>query len=234
MNVNLDALAMDVGVSFISSPFYGDVSFFLERFSDCKVYLWGGAVRDSLLKSLYGLDVVTRDFDFIVDDSGGPIDFAARLFGLDNVSLSRFGTPKWRRGNGLEVDISPFSLIPVERGLNVSPLTIDEKLGYCDVTTSASAFDLRIGELYAGHAVDALLAREVDILFETDAPEALVSKVLVHADTFGFSVGPRTHDFVMRHADRSWYGGVKRHLGYKGKSDKVELVMSGIDRLLRS
>ena len=40
----------------------------LEILKPLHFYLMGGAVRDALVRKIYGLDIVTRDFDFLVID----------------------------------------------------------------------------------------------------------------------------------------------------------------------
>jgi hypothetical protein len=189
-------------------------------------YLWGGAVRDPLVKAKYGRNGETKDFDILVDDLQGRIDFRKLLKGLNDIFYTRFGSPKWRPENGLEIDIAPFSNATKLRNGEQLPISLDTALQSCDFTTSAIAYGLQDRTVYSCGAIEGIDKQEMDVLYPNgDEAHILMSRTIILAERLGFQVGSSAIRFIAEGYSQDLDIHIKRYLEYKGLEAKFEHVV---------
>ena len=198
------------------SPYRKYVERVLEILDGKVVYLWGGAVRDPIVRELYGLDFETRDFDLTVDDSKERIDLRRLLKGLKGMYSSRFGTPKWRPIKGLEIDIGPFSAATIFKRKNL-PINLETTLISVDVTTSAIAYGLEDKTIYSVKALDDIKKKEVNVLNPYgEDPSALMCRLVLQANHLSFEIGKKGRSYIAERYLPDLDGHVRRFLEYKG------------------
>jgi len=195
-------------------------------------YLWGGAVRDPIVRAKYGQNDETRDFDILVDDSQDRIDFKKLLQGLGDIFYTRLGSPKWRPENGLEIDIVPFSNATRLRNGEQLPVSLNTALRSCEFTTSAIAYGLQDRTVYSYGALEGIGKREIDLLYP-DGEEAhiLMCKLVLQTERLGFERGPKATRLIVEGYSPDLDTRIKRYMEYKGLEAKFEHVveeLSGI------
>lgn len=188
-------------------------------------YFWGGAVRDPLVKAKYGRNGETRDFDILVDDSQGKIDFKKLLKEFKDVFYTRLGSPKWRPQEGLEIDIVPFSSATNLRNGEKLPISLKTALQSCDFTTSAIAYDLKQKVLYSYGALEGIEKEEIDLLYSKgDETHILMCRALILAERLKFRKGPGIIKFITEKYTPSLDNHIKIYMEYKkleSKSDQI-------------
>lgn len=198
------------------SPYSKYVEKVLEMLDGKVVYLWGGAVRDPIVRKLYGLNFETRDFDLTVDDSEERIDLRGLLKGLNGMDSSRFGTPKWRPIKELEIDIGPFSAATILKRKNL-PINIETALISCDVTTSAIAYGLKDKTIYSVKALEDIKKKEVNVLHPYgEGPSALMCRLVLQANHLGFEIGKKGKSYIAKRYSPDLDEHIRRFLEYKG------------------
>ncbi len=190
----------------IASPGYRFVQEVERRFQGVDLFFWGGAVRDPILEGLDGQHRPIYDIDVLVDDSAGDVALAERLEGVEGkVDYNRFGNPKWRPlpDENFDIDIVPLSRTNLTH-LDPSryPTSIRNAIAGCDLTTSAIAYDLQTGVIHDHGALAALKREEVGINYEhADRPHVLMTRLVLHADRFGFGLDQSAREFIADHYD---------------------------------
>jgi tRNA nucleotidyltransferase/poly(A) polymerase len=197
----------------------------LEILEDRVVYLWGGAVRDPIVREMYDQKVETRDFDFTVDDSEKRIDLNRLLVGLEGLTSSRFGTPKWKPAKGLEIDIWPFSAGTIFRIKNL-PVNLENVLRSVDVTTSALAYGIDDKTIYSVEALNDIERKEVNVLNQYgEDPSALMCRLVLQSHRLKFEVGKKGRVYVAKRYSPDLDLGIKRYLNYKGAKPLFNFVV---------
>lgn len=195
-------------------------------------YLWGGAVRDPIVKAKYGRNGETKDFDILVDDSQGRIDFKRLLRGLTDVFYNRFGSPKWRPENGLEIDISSFSNATRLRNCEGLPVSLDTALQSCDFTTSAIAYSLGDKIVYSCGAIEGIEKQEIDVLYpKGDEAHILMCRIVLHAEKLGFTKGQLATRLIAEGYSCELDSHIKGYMKYKGLETKFEHVVEELRRI---
>lgn len=195
-------------------------------------YLWGGAVRDPIVREKYGRNGETKDFDILVDDSQGRIDFKSALKGLGDLFYTRLGSPKWRPENGLEIDIAPFSNATRLRNGEQIPISLDTALQSCEFTSSAIAYGLRDEAVYSCGALEAINKQEIDLLYPNgEEAHILMGKVILHAEKLGFEKGPRITRLIMDGYSPELDNHIRRYMEYKGLEAKFEYVVEQLRQI---
>lgn len=149
-----------------------------------RIFLFGGTVRDALIKYIYNEDIISKDFDLMFDNSNEDIDFDLLMLGEEHLTKNCFGNTKWSPFPGFDLDLT--NLQCTINGIQFKNL--EERLFFLDLTTSSLAFDLTNNILYDVSAVDGIKSKEVDIQNNyLDAPV----RVLYHSIKLGFTLGPK-------------------------------------------
>jgi tRNA nucleotidyltransferase/poly(A) polymerase len=207
------------------SPYHEYVAKVLEILYGKTVYLWGGAVRDPIVRELYGLDFETRDFDLTVDDSEERINLRGLLKGLRGIHFSRFGTPKWKPKKGLEIDVGPFSAGTIFKRENL-PINLETTLISVDVTTSAIAYGLADETIYSVKALDDMRKKEVNVLNPYgEDPSALMSRLVLHSDHLSFEIGEEGKAYISEKYSPVLDDDIRRFLEYKGVKELFPFVV---------
>ena len=191
-------------------------------------YLWGGAVRDPIVRAIYGYgqNDETRDFDILVDDSQGGIDLRKLLQGLGDIFYTRLGSPKWRPEDGLEIDIVPFSNATILRNGEQLPISLDTALQSCEFTTSAIAYGLQDRTVYSCGALEGIDKQEIDLLYpDGEEPHILMCKVVLQTARLGFKRGPKATRLIEEGYSPDLDTRIKRYMEYKGLEAKFEYVV---------
>ncbi|MFH1396619.1 MAG: hypothetical protein ABIG93_04430, partial [archaeon] len=210
---------------------------FGEVLSGRKCYLWGGAVRDPIIKELYERNGCVKDFDILVDDSGEPIDFRTVFKGENNVFYNRFGTVKLRPTSDFEMDVSRFSNANLIRngGREKFPVSLETSLVSCDFNTSALAYDLGTGVIYEHGALDAMDREEIDLQDHAgDEPHIMMVRLVLHSDKLGFSIGPKGRTLISESYSPALDENIGRYLDYKSLSGKQERVLQRLNEIASS
>lgn len=214
-----------------NSPYCNYLERVLEILEGKVVYLWGGAVRDPIVREMYGLNFVTRDFDFTVDDSRGRIDLSRLLKGLDGVTSSRFGTPKWRPEEGLEIDIGPFSAGTIFKIKNL-PVNLENVLMSVDVTPSALAYGFIDKTIYSAKALEDIKKKEVNVLNPYgEDPSALMCRLVLQSYRLKFEVGKKGRLYIAERYSPELDGAIKSFLEYKGAKKLFDFVVRRLKQI---
>jgi hypothetical protein len=195
-------------------------------------YIWGGAVRDPIIRAKYGRNGETKDFDILVDDSQGRIDFRKLLVGLQDVFYTRFGSPKWRPENGLEIDIAPFSNATRLRNGERLPVSLDTALKSCDFTTNAIAYHFGEGSVYSYGAIEGIDKQEIDVLYpKGEEAHILMCRAVLLGERLGFKKGPVATKLIVEGYSPNLDAHIKRYLEYKKVKAKFEHVVEELRRI---
>ena len=149
-----------------------------------RIFLFGGTVRDALIKYINNEDISSKDFDLMFDNSDEEMDFELLMLGKENLATNKFGYIKWSPMSSFELDLTPLLCVINETRFK----TLEERLNFLDLTTSSLAFDLTNNILYDISTVDGIKSKEVDINNNyLDAPV----RALYHSLKLGFTLGPK-------------------------------------------
>jgi tRNA nucleotidyltransferase/poly(A) polymerase len=196
---------------------------------DC--YLWGGAVRDPILKMMYGTNGHINDFDILVDDSQTEVDLNNRFINESNIFYNRFGTLKLKPGEGIELDVARFSDIHRVKESREN-ITIEKILESCDLSTGAIAYDVRKGIIYEFSALDSLKNRVIEVLDHAhDEPHVLMTKLVLHSNKFGFSIGDTGIKLVTTKYSPEMDENIHNYLAYKGLQKKQDYVITTLNEI---
>lgn len=205
----------------------GYVSRIKELLEGFDLYLYGGAVRDSILRR-----GPTKDFDFLVNDNGRTEEFNERCRNLDELKFSRYGCPKWSP-NGLEFDLVAFSNAIWDKSYE-GEITVDKVLSRCDLTTSAIAFDLENEIIHDCGALESYEGAEVELLYPGGKPPRQLARIVLHANRLGFGIGAKARAYIKEHYPTTPYEEIKEYLSYKGWDNHTEEVLRALDLLSQS
>ncbi len=194
-----------------------------------KCYLWGGAVRDPIIKRKYGRNGHINDFDVLVDDSEDPLDFRTTFKGTSNVFYNRFGTVKWKPVDGFDIDVSRFSNANMLRngGRDKYAVSLETSLASCDFNTSAIAFDLADNTIYDNGALEGIEKQEIDLLEHAgDEPHVMMVRLILHSDKFGFTIGPRGNRLIAEGYSPKLDENIQSYLHYKNIGEQQEYLIN--------
>jgi hypothetical protein len=195
-------------------------------------YLWGGAVRDPIVRAKYGRNGETKDFDILVDDSQGRIDFRKVLKSLGDIFYTRLGSPKWRPENGLEIDIAPFSNATRLRNGEQLPISLDTALQSCEFTTSAIAYGLQDRAVYSCGALEGIDKQEIDLLYpEGEEAHILMCRVVLQSERLGFERGQKATGLIVEGYSPNLDNHIRRYMDYKGLEAKFEHVVEQLRQI---
>jgi hypothetical protein len=211
-----------------SSAWYTYVQQVLER-TDKPAYLWGGAVRDPLLKLLIGLEKEKGDVDMVLDISLEEAEAITAT--LSPKTTNRFHTVKWLPEPELEIDISCFLNGNRVRYEGVAP-TLEHAVTGCDLRTSALAYNLRHPAVYSDGAVQAIQERTTGIHYERSEPlPILMTRVVLHAEYLQFAIDPATQRFIRQHYNPEQDIVIRNYLRYKRKESLYNLVIATLQSI---
>jgi hypothetical protein len=149
--------------------------------------------------------------------------------GFTDVYYSRFGSPKWRPSNGLEIDIVPFSNSTKLRNGYVLPNNLETSLSSCDFTTSAIAYSLDKGIIYCCGALEGIDKKEIDILYgDGEEPHILMTRIILHSKKLEFSIGVKANEFIKDRYNPEMDSHIKRYLEYKKMNEHLPLVLDNL------
>jgi tRNA nucleotidyltransferase/poly(A) polymerase len=213
------------------SPYHEYVARVLEILYGKTIYLWGGAVRDPIARELYGLKFETRDFDLTVDDSKERINLTGLLKGLEGIHYSRFGTPKWKPTEGLEIDVGPFSAGTIFKKQNL-PINLENTLISVDVTTSAIAYGLVDETIYSVKGLDDIRKREVNVLNPYgENPSALMCRLVLHANHLRFEIGKEGRIYIAERYSPDLDNDIRKFLEYKKAQHLFAFVLNKLKQI---
>ncbi|MFO7711503.1 MAG: hypothetical protein R6V53_07070 [Candidatus Woesearchaeota archaeon] len=220
----------------------------LNRLSGHKIYFWGGAVRNPILKEMYGLDLGLNDIDIIIDGTldkqKNPdkelIDFDELLRGFEKVAINRYDLPKWKPARDVEFDVSVISRCNKARLYEDTPLNIYSVVEGCDLTTSAIAYDPEKKRIYSFGAIDAYKKKEVDLNFCIgNDPASQLPRLVMHSHKLGFRIGDESREHIgnvyntlIMNSDLN--ARIVENMKYWGKNDDLLLVISTLRAISHS
>jgi tRNA nucleotidyltransferase/poly(A) polymerase len=206
-----------------------------ENLSDYEVYLLGGAVRDPIIAELHGIKNETRDFDLLVDDTNGRINFKKLLRNFNNIYYSRFGAPKLKPVNGLEIDIVSFSNASRLLKSEDNSISLDTSLQSCELTTSALAYKLSDGTIYSYQAFESIMKKEIELLyFEEEEECILMCRLVLHSEKLGFAIGEKATRLIVEGYSHKLDPHIKRYLEYKEISHRFSFVIDKLKSIQES
>ncbi len=217
-----------------NSLFYPSLRLVISRFEDFPIFLWGGAVREPILRQIYPDFKIFEisDFDLMVDDSNKTVAFHNHLKDIKSISINRYGHPKWKIKKYLEVDIGLFSdSNKLRKGENVE-VCIETVVEGADINTSAIAYDIRNQVIYSYGAIEAYRKKEVDINYpEGNDPYAQMPRVILHAHNLDFNLGKNAVDLIKRKYTPESKEQIRKKLIYWKKQRKYNFVISQLDAI---
>lgn len=197
-------------------------------------YLLGGAVRDPIVKFLYGTNGPTKDFDLLVDDTEQPLDVHELFKGEMDVFYTSFGTVRWRPKRGLEIDVTTFrNANPIRVGEEVEP-SLELWLSTCDFNTGSIAYGFRNRVLYDFKAMEGIRQKQVDVIGGGDPPYKMMARLVLHSDKLGFDIGQRGLDLIRDQYSPSLDEHIGVYLDDKQKSEFFERVTSRLKEIAHS
>jgi hypothetical protein len=214
----------------IYQPYVGRI--ITEIFGGFPCYLFGGAVRDPIIRAKYKQVVRPRDFDVLVDDSRGDIHFRERLNELGNLVYSRVGSPKWKPKCGLEIDIVPFSNATRLRKESKLAVSLDTALQSCEFTTGAIAYGLQDGIIYSCGALEKINEREIDLLYPNgEEVPVLMCKAVLQVRRLKFKLGHQITQLIARRYSSDLNEPIREYLRYKELSDSFNFVVKRLKQI---
>ena len=196
----------------------------LEILKPLHFYLMGGAVRDALVRRMYGLDLVTKDFDFLVVDEKGQVDLRGLFGNFSNMRWNRFGGLKWKPKEGVEFDL--FTSYSFGR------TSLDEVLEQVELTTSAIAYHFGDRLIYSCGAVQGIEDKEIDVKNpQADKPYITMSRLILHSDKLRFRIGNRGIRFVQERYNSNLDGFILDYLTYKKLEEHYERVIKRLKEI---
>lgn len=149
MNLSLDFLSEDFARKAYADPRFREAIDIASQNSRGRIWLIGGFLYKSLIKTVYGFDVPAKDFDFVVENVRGKLDLPEGWTSRTN----RFGNPEL---NGTaQIDLIPLGNILYLRKKGLDP-TIANYISSVNLNICAMAFDLRNEEIINGGGIEAL------------------------------------------------------------------------------
>jgi hypothetical protein len=190
-------------------------------------YFWGGVVRDPIVKSIYGNGNMPepRDFDILVDDSQGKIDFRKLLEGFGDIYQTRFNSSKLRPLDGLEIDVVPFSNSARLLNGEKLPICLETVLTGCEFTSSAVAYGLKDKTIYSNGAMESILAKEIELLYAYEAPYILMSRLVLHLRRLNFKIGENARKMIVEKYSPDLDKPILEYLEYKKIQDEFHFVI---------
>lgn len=207
----------------------------INLFSDEKIYILGGFVRDSILNVINGYNFPINDLDILVDDSY----FRDKTFNFrgyfDQKSISRFGGMKLKYRNPLfSMDIfSMNNILFLNQNPNLEK-NLENVLEGVDLTTSAFAYNLDNKEIY-GHplALKSIHNMDVDVLNKNSLISSTISRLITHSCKMKFKLGEKAIDYIKEKYNPELDKEIYSFLNYKGEEHLFPLVKSEINSILR-
>jgi len=122
-----------------------------------RIWLIGGFLYKTLIKKMYGTDVPSKDFDFIVERTREKLELPEGWKSRTN----RFGNPELSSEDNM-VDLIPLDNLLYLRKKNIEP-SIDNLLASVNFSVFALAFDLKEEKIIDGGGVSALEEKVVRV-----------------------------------------------------------------------
>ncbi len=215
--------------NFENSLFFPSLRLVMSRFEAFPLFLWGGAVRNPILREIYPdfKEVETSDFDLMIDDSEKEVVFDNHLKDIKSIKINRYGHPKWKIKKYLEVDIGLFSDANKLRNGEEVPVCIETVVEGADLNTSAIGYDIKNATIYSYGAIEAYKKREVDINYpEGNDCHAQMPRVILHAEKLGFQLGKNAINLIKNEYTQASNEAIRKKLVYWGKQAKYDFVIS--------
>jgi len=204
-------------------------------FKEYHCYVWGGAVRDSIVGLNYNKNLPIKDLDILIDDSKKCVDFKESLQGLEGIFYTRFGSPKWKPIKGIEIDIVTFSNATMMRNKKNLSASLDVVLQSCDFTTSAIIYDPKEKVVHSCGAIEGIDKQEVDILYsEGDEMYVLLCRAILQAERLEFQKGPRAMQPIKEKYSSDMDDHIKKYMEYKGLEKKFDYVIQELKKIKES
>ncbi len=217
-----------------NSLYYPSLRLVLSRFEKFPLFLWGGAVREPVLKVIYPdlNNSEISDFDFIVDDSENKVVFENHLKDIKSVVLNRYGHPKWKIKKYLEIDIGLFSDANKLRRGEDADICIETVVEGADLDTSAIAYDIKNQCIYSYGAFEAYKKKEVDINYpEGNDPLAQMIRAILHAEKLGFRLGKKAVQLIQTKYSPELKKDIRYMLMYWQKQMKYDFLISSLEAI---
>ena len=185
-------LSREINSTFQKSIFAQHISQ-LKKVLHQDIYLYGGFVRDVLVRHYQTSRIETCDLDILVDESQEKLLTPKFL----NMHLTSMGSPRWKPTSDICIDIVPFSRSTKILTGDNKEITIENAIESTHITTSAIAFDVRRGIVYDGGCRDAIHSRTVEILYEKGTDHSRLAVYLLgHSEKLGFNLGNHAKMFL--------------------------------------
>ena len=189
----------------------------LKRLGNCKTYMWGGAVRDPIVKKRYGMPLEEKDdFDLLFDDSDGSVEFRKLLRGMGDLYYTRLGSPKLKPEEGVEISVTPFSNAARLRNGQKLPICLETALWSCDFNTGSIAYGLHDDTIYSGLAFEGIDGKEIDLLYpHGEEPHILMCRLILQSRRLGFRMGDDAIRFIVEGYGPEMDSHMRMYMKYK-------------------
>jgi hypothetical protein len=208
------------------------------QFSDVDYYIWGGFVRDSLIKHFHNTNLKPSDIDYLVDTETG----RGKKFYSNHPFSKRF--EDWTFCDQTKKNICTiwFCLEPFDFGsldfnkkmlINANaPRGLEHNLSSCDLNTSAIAYSPKKDEFYDCGAINAIKKREVDLLWTKDnKPIDTLSRLVSHAHKLNFDIGQRGINYIKEKYSNELDSKIIHYLTCRSKANLIEPVLSKLKKI---
>lgn len=202
----------------------------LEKMGEKGTYLLGGAVRDSIVNSLYNKNIKVSDYDFFCKNK--TLEELKSIISKEkNISYSRFGNPKLIFDT-FEIDLVPYDNTIANLKYNLTP-SLKNILLSSDISTSSIAYSFENKNFISEKGMEGILKKEIDIM----NPSSLIadlSRLVLHSDKLGFALAEKAQKFISKNYSSNLDKEIINYLNYKHKKEKTNLVLSKLKKIKKS
>lgn len=196
-------------------------------FNDAHLLQLGGSVRDAIVSGLYGNQMPTRDWDFLVDETDVDIfELCKHLPG--DVGRTALGNVRWRP-NGYEVDVMGYSKL----GRKIEPQTPEGFLMTCDFNIGALAYSLRNRAIISNGALEGIRSKTISVMNpEAQRPQATIIKAINFERRLGFKLDERTIKYIRETYSPAMDPAIAEYIAYKKMPQEAqEYIMQRLAEL---
>lgn len=157
MNQTKEKLESFIKLNLFENRIYSEIFDVVKNNSEGRVWLIGGVVYKILINELYGSNLESKDWDFVVEKIKKPLNLLSDW----EVGESRLGSPKIKKG-GIVVDLVPLDNVHSIKQRKLEP-KIEHFLSGVPLTTHSLAYDIDSGELLGQTGIQSVLTKTVGI-----------------------------------------------------------------------
>lgn len=200
-----------------------------DAFPQYPLYVWGGAVRAAVLKTVHGVDYPPSDLDLLLDDSKKRLSVKEIKAAFSWPStVNRFQAVTFFPELDVTIDISRFSSFDHVNG-RYHPASLKSIIAQSPLTPSAFGYDPQTRDVYSCRAISAIRAQEIGILNPTrDSPIIVVSHALLQERRFGFKLDPEVVHMIQKVDVQRSIEQLRGYMGLKGTLSSLDYVLNRV------